>query len=71
MPVTCKIDPERIYDDGAVVLSLDIPSSTLMKARREGSLRYTWKGRRVLYLGQWLLDWLSSDATRKGAGNAS
>jgi hypothetical protein len=71
MPVICKIDPEHIYDDGAVVLALDIPSSTLMKARREGSLRYTRKGRRVLYLGQWLLDWLSSDAKRKGAGNAS
>ena len=57
------IDPGAVYDDGAVVLALDIPSATLARARREGRLRYTRQGRRVLYLGQWLLDWLSADST--------
>lgn len=71
MPVIFKIDPDGIYDNGAVILALDIPSSTLAKARREGSLRFTRKGRRVLYLGKWLLDWMSaSDAERKGADHA-
>jgi hypothetical protein len=56
------IDPGAVYDDGAVVLALDIPSATLARARREGRLRYTRQGRRVLYLGQWLLDWLTADA---------
>jgi hypothetical protein len=66
MATTCRIDPETIYDTGAVVLALDIPSSTLARARREGRLRYTRQGRRVLYLGRWLLDWLAADAAGKG-----
>jgi hypothetical protein len=70
MPITCKIDPDRIYDDGAVMLALDFPSSLLVKARREGDLRYTRKGRRVLYLGQWLLDWLCNDARNEEARRA-
>jgi hypothetical protein len=50
MPVAYRIDPEQWYDTGAVVLALDMPSATLARARREGQLRYTRKGRRVLYL---------------------
>lgn len=56
------IDPAAVYDDSAVVLALDLPSATLARARREGRLRYTRQGRRVLYLGQWLLDWLTADS---------
>jgi hypothetical protein len=53
------IDPAAVYDDGAVVLTLDLSSATLARARRDGRLRFTRKGRRVLYMGQWLLDWLA------------
>jgi hypothetical protein len=56
------IDPTAIYDDGAVLMALDIPTATLARARRDGRLRYTRQGRRALYLGQWLLDWLAADA---------
>jgi hypothetical protein len=56
------IDPRAVYDDGAVVMALDIPSSVLARARREGRLRYSRQGRRTLYLGQWLLDWIEADA---------
>jgi hypothetical protein len=65
-PIT--INPDGLYDDGAVVLALDIPSATLARARRTGRLRHTRQGRRVLYRGQWLLDWLEATATtvRKG-----
>ena len=61
-----RIDPSAVYDDGAVVLALEIPSATLARARRDGRLRYTRQGRRVLYLGQWLLDWLSADTSSAG-----
>jgi hypothetical protein len=65
MTITYRIDPETIYDTGAVVLALDVPSSTLARARREGRLRYSRQGRRVLYLGKWLLEWLATDAAGK------
>ncbi len=57
------IDPDAIYDDGAVVLALDVPSATLSRARREGRLRYSRKGKRTFYLGRWLLEWLTADST--------
>jgi hypothetical protein len=62
MIAPCHIDPHGVYDDGAVVLALDISTATLAHARRVGRLRYTRQGRRVLYLGQWLLEWLAADA---------
>lgn len=58
-----QIDPSAIYPEGAVVLALDIPSATLAGARRRGELRYRRVGQRVVYLGQWLLDWLTSPET--------
>jgi hypothetical protein len=60
------IEPQAIYDDGAISLALDIPSAAVVRARRGGRLRYTRQGRRVLYLGQWVLDWLAADADRQG-----
>jgi hypothetical protein len=61
MTTPVLIEPAAVYDDGSVHVALAIPSATLTRARREGRLRYTRKGRRVLYLGQWLLDWLAAD----------
>jgi hypothetical protein len=52
------IDPNDIYDEGAVVLTLGIPSSTLARARRRGELRSSRRGRRTYYLGRWLREWL-------------
>lgn len=63
MIAPCHIDSQGVYDDGAVVIALDIPSATLARARRDGRLRYTRQGRRTLYLGQWLLDWLAAGAS--------
>jgi hypothetical protein len=57
-----KIDPQSVYDDGALILMLDISSAALTRARRDGRLRFTREGRRVLYLGQWVLDWLAASA---------
>jgi len=62
MANSLQIDPGSIYDEGAVSLALDIPLSTLERARREGRLRFTRKGRRVFFVGRWLLEWFASEA---------
>jgi hypothetical protein len=63
MPIAgTKIDPAAVYDDAGVYAALELTYQTLARARRDGRLRYTRQGRRVLYLGQWLLDWLAADA---------
>lgn len=68
-----RIDPNGFYDDGMLVLGLGLTHTTLATARRKRQLRYARKGRRVLYLGQWVLDWLASSApsqsASKGAGH--
>lgn len=61
MAETFAIDPDAIYDDGTLVLALGLTFATLGRARRAGELRYTRKGKRVLYRGQWLIDWLECD----------
>jgi hypothetical protein len=57
------INPDALYDDSALVLALDVPSSSLARARRSGMLQYRRLGHRILYLGKWLLDWLNSVET--------
>jgi len=52
------IDPHGVYDDGGLRLALGITSATLATARRQRRLRFSRKGRRTLYLGQWVIDWL-------------
>ena len=52
------IDPEHIYDDGALVMLLGVTEAALGKGRAAGQLKFTRKGKRVFYLGSWVLDWL-------------
>lgn len=61
MACTLAIDPDTIYDEGAISLALDIPTSALDRARRTGKLRFARKGRRTFFRGQWLLDWFEQD----------
>lgn len=56
-----RIDPDGIYHDGDARLLLGLTSATMVSARRGGKLRFTRKGRSILYRGQWLLDWLNAD----------
>jgi hypothetical protein len=56
-----SIKPDAVYDDGALYLSLGLTAAALAKARRSGALRFTRQGKRTLYLGQWILDWLQAD----------
>ena len=55
------IKPEALYDDTALGQALGLTPAALAAARREGSLRYTRKGKRTLYKGEWILDWLESE----------
>ena len=64
-----RIDPDAIYDDGALVLTLGLTYAAIARARRNKRLRYTRNGRRILYRGQWIIDWLESDARRAGGGD--
>jgi hypothetical protein len=68
MQDTLAIDPDTVYSEGAVALALDLRTATLRRARREGRLRYTRQGQRVLILGRWILQWLDSDAARQAEG---
>jgi hypothetical protein len=56
-----SIDPTAIYDDGALYCALGLTAAALARARRSGRLRHSRQGKRVLYLGQWVLDWLCQD----------
>ena len=56
------IEPEALYDDGALRQALGLTPSTLAAARRSGELRYTRQGKRTLYKGAWVLAWLEADA---------
>ena len=58
MATEFQIDPQAVYDDGALVLALNMTFSTLARARQTGTLRFTRKGKRTFYLGRWVLDWL-------------
>ena len=55
------INPKAVYDDSSLEVAIGIGSATLARARKSGDLRYTRKGSRILYLGQWIMDWLESD----------
>ena len=58
------IEPEAIYDDGALHQALGLTLSTLATSRRAGALRYTRQGKRTLYRVAWILDWLEATATK-------
>lgn len=57
-----RIDPDALYDDGALYQSLGLTPNQLAAARRDGTLRYSKRGRRTFYRGAWLLAWLAPDA---------
>lgn len=67
MANTFNIDLDTIYDDGALVLALGITHATLTRARRSGTLRFTRKGKQVLYRGQWIINWIEKDEPQEGA----
>jgi hypothetical protein len=71
MTAAVRIDPDAVLDDGALLMEFGISAATLARARREGKLRYTRKGRRILYLGVWILNWLQMDPWPEGLGEVN
>jgi hypothetical protein len=63
------INPDAIYDDGALHFELGLTAAAVARARRSGRLRHTRQGRRILYLGRWILDWLNADTERQEVAN--
>jgi hypothetical protein len=62
MPETAPtIRPTGVYSTADVCALLDVSPATLNEARRSGALRAVRKGRRRIYLGEWLLEWLRTD----------
>ena len=57
-----SIDTCAVYDDSSLQMCLGISVDSLAGARKSGDLKFSRKGRRILYLGQWILDWLEADA---------
>jgi hypothetical protein len=72
LPPVPTIDPRGIYDDATLGSALDLGPDVFARARKARELRFTRKGRRTLYLGEWVLAWLASEApggvVAKGAG---
>ena len=61
------IDPEALYEDGALRRALGLSPAALAAARRSGTLRFTRQGHRVLYRGAWILSWIETSATQRDA----
>ncbi len=59
------IEPSAVYDDAALRLALGITSATLTRARHDRHLKFARKGKRTLYLGEWVLAWLREAASGK------
>lgn len=54
-----EINPQGLYTDAALFEGLGLRRNSLEKARRSGALRFTRRGGRILYLGQWIQDWIT------------
>jgi hypothetical protein len=66
MQPTPLIHPHGVYSSDDLSQLLDASPETLLAARRSGALRGVRKGRRLVYLGSWVLAWLNSDPVQAG-----
>jgi hypothetical protein len=57
------IEPRAFYDEASLRNATGITASALAGARKAGLLRYTRRSGRTLYLGQWILEWLTPEVT--------
>lgn len=56
-----NIEPAKFYDPFAISNALGITEAEQKRARDNGELNFTRKGRRILYRGEWLIDWLQPE----------
>lgn len=66
MTQPAKIDPDAWYDE-FTLSDLGFSSGVLAKARKAGELQHRRAGKhgRAIYLGQWLLDWLTGEPSAR------
>ena len=55
-----RIEATAVYDEAFLHHNLGLPCASLAKARRNGSLRHVVVGKRILFLGGWVLEWLEA-----------
>jgi hypothetical protein len=58
MVAAVRVAPNDVFDDGAMHMTFGVAPATLDRACRDGSLKFTRKGRRRFFTGRWVLDWL-------------
>jgi hypothetical protein len=63
------LQPNAVYDDGALASSLGLTPTTLARARQSGQLQFTRQGKRTLYLGRWVLAWLEGQGCVMSLGS--
>jgi hypothetical protein len=68
MTEPCLILPDAILDDGVLRHLLDIHPDQIARARRSGELKYSRRGGRFFYVGQWVLDWLAGGVDQVAPG---
>jgi hypothetical protein len=59
------IHPTGIYTSDDLCAMLDVSLTALTEARRSGALRWARKGRRVIFLGEWIITWLQQGARQE------
>lgn len=59
------IQPDAFYDEPAVIDLIGVSAQSLSRARRARELRYSRKGKQTVYLGSWLLDWLTAEPAQE------
>ena len=59
------IEELAVYDNIGLEHALGVSGANLKRARTAGTLRHTIQGKRILYLGRWILDWLEAESLPK------
>jgi hypothetical protein len=55
------IEPTDVFDNERLLELLGVSEAALIRARRDGRLKHTRQGNKILYLGKWVIDWLNND----------
>lgn len=61
--MSAKIDPEAVYCQSEICEALGITARRLGNAAVAGEVRFSALGSQRMFLGQWVLDWISGRAT--------
>lgn len=62
IPAPIRIDPTAVYTVAAIVLALDVPSASILRAIRRRELPAVRRGNRAYIAGRDLLNWLTLPA---------